>query len=163
MSRPRDPITDALARFRADGVAPDLALARPLAPGADAAAGFTEALAERGWRPLTACVGYWKVVPTDDAVTHLAACRYRAQAYGVARGDPAAHLAAARELIEALGVAQARLITERYKAVSPRDLSLPKGGWGFACMQGVTDATFEDGAFLVGATHAALLVWTDED
>jgi hypothetical protein len=163
VARPRSPHTAALARFAAEGIAPDLALARSLARGDDPAARFSDALSARRWTSLTDCARHWPLVTVDHAVTFLAACRYRSLAYQVTRGDPAAHLAAARELVESLGVTHARLNADLADAVSPRDLSLPKGGWGYASQQGVSDATFEASALLVGDAHAALVVWTAED
>ncbi|MFO0554263.1 MAG: hypothetical protein U0271_38135 [Polyangiaceae bacterium] len=158
-----DPVVHALERFCEGGIEPDLALVRPRALDGDDLALFTAKLEARGWRPLPTCIHGWNQVSPADATVLLASCRYRSLAYSTARGVPADHLAAARDLVTALGATTARLGSGLYKVVSPMDLSLPKGGYGFGCSAGVSAATFEESVWLVGPTHVALLVWTDED
>ena len=161
--RSSDPCSAALAQFCADGIAPDFARVVPLAPGDLPETRFDAHLVAKGLSPLSTCIAPWHTATPDRAVTLLAACRHRSLAYGLTRGAPDAHLAAARALVEALGVTRARLNSGLYTLVAPTDLSLPKRGWGFGSFTGVSQATFEEAALLVGPTHAAFVLWTDED
>lgn len=159
----RDAVAQSLQQFCEEGIAPDLALARPRAQDGDDFALFSEPLEARGWRPLVGCASRWNEVSIDDVTVLLAACRYRSLAYGMTRGGPAGHLSAARALVAALGARSARLSSGLFRVVSPSDLSLPRRGYSYGTYLGVSTATFEESAWLVGETHAALLVWTDED
>jgi hypothetical protein len=153
--------TQARDTFLADGRSPDLLRVRPLR--ATLAETFADDLRELASNPLPEPTDRWKPLTLEQAVTLLAACRYRTLAYGVTAGQPAEHVAAARSLVDALEVRQAFAASSLFEVLTAGTLALPDDGYGYGNAFDLTGATFEEVVLLLGPGHAALVLWTDED
>lgn len=156
-------IVEAVRAFLADGVRPVACEVRAMTRDGRPTTALDEVTAARGWAPLRDALPRWRQVSRAKAVRVIAACRYRTLAYGVTRGDPATHHDAARSLVDAMGADRAWVSSSLFELLAPKTLALPQRPYAIVHATQLSGATFEQSVVLASPTHAALLVWADED